>query len=303
MGCQGVWVLDPAGEIVVSEVNTTAEMAATLSQRAREAFANGITVVNFASGPHGWIKLLPVRAPHCSGVVAVLEDHQDEVQWRLEVESIAHDINNLLAVTQGHLELLQSSPQGKSASLTEALWMLERAVGLVRRFTEVSLPRSRMPLTMPTEDVVDTLVHVSAFLNTGRFPIEWGVQTKVPPIAVASVDFVEIFHNILQNAADAMPDGGPITIQIRVLEDTVVISVRDFGPGISPNLREDIFKPYFTTKQVGRGLGLYRTRQLVETYHGRIDVVSAPDDGATFVVTLPRASTRESSVALGHSGG
>ncbi len=289
--------MDPAGEIVVSEIKTSAEMAATLSQRAREAFASGITAVEFSSGPQEWIKLFPVRSPHCSGVVAVLGDNQEELQWRLEIDSIAHDINNLLAVTQGHLELLQSSQDRASTSLAEALWMLERAAGLVHRFTEVSSPHAQAPKTL-TRDIVETLVHVSAFLNTGRFPIEWDVPKDVPPLAVAPADFVEIFHNLLQNAADAMPDGGPVAIQIRVLEAVVVISVRDFGLGIAPSQREQIFEPYFTTKQEGRGLGLYRTRQLVEKYRGQIDVVSAPDDGTSFVVTLPRVLAFESSAAV-----
>ncbi len=288
MSCRGVWILDPSGDIVASDVQTDAQLVEELRQESRQAFNDETFTREFCPGQEQWIQLFPVRSAHFSGVVAVWDDRQAANDLQLEMESLAHDINNLLAVTQGHLELFKAAYDSAPGPLSEALWMLERAHGLVRRLAEAPHQHSSSLHRDPTP-VMETLQHLATFLNGSRYPVQWDVLGPVPPCAVDGSDFVEIFQNLLQNACDAMPSGGPITIYVRPNRTDVVVGIRDSGRGVNADEIDKVFVPYFTTKNAGRGLGLYRTRQLIEQYQGRIQVVSTPGSGANFIVTLPGA--------------
>jgi signal transduction histidine kinase len=95
--------------------------------------------------------------------------------------------------------------------------------------------------------------------------------------------------NIVLNAIEAMPDGGELRFTARLVEETVEIVIADTGPGIPPELREKIFRLYFTTKQAGSGIGLAMTFRIVQLHDGTIDFKSEPGKGTAFVVLLPMA--------------
>jgi signal transduction histidine kinase len=112
-----------------------------------------------------------------------------------------------------------------------------------------------------------------------------------PTVECVPEEFNQVLTNLVQNAIEAVPDGGG---RVRVAGDgdgdALVLSVKDNGPGIAPDVRERLFTPFFTTKGVGRGvgLGLTITRRVVQSMAGTIEVVSAPGEGAEFVVRVPR---------------
>ena len=98
----------------------------------------------------------------------------------------------------------------------------------------------------------------------------------------------EIVLNLLFNAVDAMPHGGKITIQSRVEDTAVVLSVADTGVGMAEEVRSRVFEPFFTTKRdVGSGLGLSTVYGAVTRWGGDIEVDSSPGEGATFTLRLP----------------
>ena len=104
----------------------------------------------------------------------------------------------------------------------------------------------------------------------------------------------QVWMNLAVNAADAMPDGGRLTVRsARADENHVWFSVSDTGHGISDDIRERIFEPFFTTKsaQSGTGLGLAVVHGIVTQHGGRVEVESALGAGTTFRVILPRAGT------------
>jgi signal transduction histidine kinase len=70
----------------------------------------------------------------------------------------------------------------------------------------------------------------------------------------------------------------------------VWMRVRDNGPGIPPELQEKVFRPFFTSKETGTGLGLPLTRKVIEAHNGEVELTSVPGEGAEFVVTLPKGS-------------
>lgn len=99
----------------------------------------------------------------------------------------------------------------------------------------------------------------------------------------------QIVMNLARNAIAVMPDGGRLVVASRRLGDGLVIEVTDTGPGLDDKARGQLFEPFYTTSQNGTGLGLWITYRLIERMGGRINVTSAPGQGARFTVTLPLA--------------
>jgi two-component system NtrC family sensor kinase len=105
------------------------------------------------------------------------------------------------------------------------------------------------------------------------------------------VQLQQVLLNLIINAIQAMPDGGRMTLRTRDWHQDgaacgVVIEVQDSGPGLPPPLRERLFRPFFTTKNDGNGLGLWISQGLVERYGGSIEADNASQGGAVFRVRL-----------------
>jgi signal transduction histidine kinase len=96
------------------------------------------------------------------------------------------------------------------------------------------------------------------------------------------------FSNLMINAVQAMPEGGSLEITVSPNSSQVEIDFTDSGPGISPQALEQIFEPYYSTKETGIGLGLPLTKKIIEEHGGQIAVKSELDKGTVFTVTLPR---------------
>ena len=110
----------------------------------------------------------------------------------------------------------------------------------------------------------------------------------VPPIKGTASGLHDIFVNLALNAADAMPEGGTMTIRTRAVEKGVQITVTDTGIGMNEAVRRRVFEPFFTTKlDVGSGLGLSMAHGAVTRWRGEIGVESAPGKGTTFTIVLP----------------
>ena len=113
-----------------------------------------------------------------------------------------------------------------------------------------------------------------------------------------------IFMNIIDNAFDAMPNGGMFTISSKILPNEIEIFFMDTGTGIPDEILEDIWKPLFTTKPKGMGLGLAICKRMVEAHEGSIEVSSIDGKGTIFTVKLPidqkETEFFNSSVLLAH---
>jgi signal transduction histidine kinase len=96
------------------------------------------------------------------------------------------------------------------------------------------------------------------------------------------------FSNLMINAVQAMPDGGTLNVTLSPNSSLVEVEFADNGPGIASDALEQIFEPYYSTKDTGIGLGLPLTKKIIEEHGGQISVKSEPESGATFTVVLPR---------------
>ena len=113
--------------------------------------------------------------------------------------------------------------------------------------------------------------------------------TDVP--AVADADLVRpVLLNLIRNAVQAMPDGGTLTVRSAVVGDVVRVTVADTGPGIGAESHEAIFRPFYTTRTQGTGLGLAVSRALVGAMGGTLSVESDVGRGAAFTLELPAAA-------------
>jgi hypothetical protein len=110
---------------------------------------------------------------------------------------------------------------------------------------------------------------------------------KVLPVEHDSGQICQLVLNLLLNALQAIDGAGAIRVEVSLCEGDATITVVDTGRGIAPEHLPDIFRPFYTTKGSGTGLGLSLARRTAEEHHGRIGVTSAVGKGATFAVTLP----------------
>jgi signal transduction histidine kinase len=209
--------------------------------------------------------------------------------------SIAHEIKNPLIAIQGFARRISAAndPAKVEAYATYIEKESERLSTVLMRLLEFSRMTEPSKEDLDINTVVDDTIlflehHLTRFRN-----VSLSVQKAegLPPVHADKVHIQQAVINIIMNAAQVMPEGGPITVRTGKQDMFVVISISDKGPGIKEEHRERIFEPFFTTKARGEGtgLGLSLTKRLVEANGGRIEVATAAGEGTTFTVLLPSA--------------
>lgn len=135
--------------------------------------------------------------------------------------------------------------------------------------------------------VEDALRYTSDLRATNAVTVERRFA-GAPLLASADPNLLRpVLLNLIRNAIQAMPDGGTLTVAVGADGGAVEIVVRDTGAGIAPGEEELIFRPFYTTRAKGTGLGLAVVRELVGAMDGRLGVASEPGRGAAFTVTVP----------------
>ena len=154
--------------------------------------------------------------------------------------------------------------------------------------------------------VTDLLDDLSVFNNAGRIRLEATVISSIKPtldylgitfeshipesLPVLMLDKIrirEMLLNLLKNAWEAVPvPGGKISVSAFSKKSGICIDIKDNGCGVSKELLDNIFQPFFTTKESGTGLGLAISRQIIEAHHGSISIESTPGQGTVFHIFL-----------------
>lgn len=210
--------------------------------------------------------------------------------------SIAHEIKNPLIAIQGFARRIQ---MGADSEKVEKYAMFiekesERLSTVLMRlldFSRMSEPnRENLEVNSIVDDTVLFIEHHLTRFRKVDLTIEKG--EGLPPVYVDKIHVQQALINIVMNAAQSMPDGGPLIISTgRSGNDYAWISVSDRGTGIEEENLERIFEPFFTTKPRGEGtgLGLSLSRKLLEANNGKIEVESVKGVGSTFRLLLPLA--------------
>ncbi len=207
---------------------------------------------------------------------------------------IAHEINNPLGtiLLYSHILLEKLPPDDDRARrlrliAEEAGRCREIVAGLLNFARQTKLVTQLTDLNALLAEDLDLLAQQPAFAGI-EIRTDW--DPALPLVEVDPVQLKDVFRNLFVNAAEAMRDGGRLTVSTRLLsEGRVEVKVEDTGCGIARSDLDKVFQPFFTTKQVGEGtgLGLAIAYGIVKMHHGQIDVASEVGVGTTFTVVLP----------------
>ncbi len=203
---------------------------------------------------------------------------------------IAHELRNPLASMSGSIQLLSAGTGldvDEKRLLEIVLREADRLNDLVSEFLRYARPAPLQAESFALGDLVSSTV--TLFKND---PSRQGIELEVgfpEPLQVEAdaKQLGQVLWNLLSNAADAMPNGGRISIAVARRGEQVELAIRDQGVGIEPADLPRLFDPFFTTKERGTGLGLATVHSIIQGHGGTIDVESAPGKGSTFVVRLP----------------
>jgi signal transduction histidine kinase len=207
--------------------------------------------------------------------------------------SIAHEINNPIAVIQGNLDLVREllGPQAESvrAELRLVDEQIERMRLIVTRLLQFARPTEYAGYVEAVDvraALDDSLVLVGHLLARTRITVKRDDRAS-RPAGLNRQELQQVLINLIVNALQAMPEGGELSLRTRDWDTIgVVIEVADTGPGLSEELLAQLFQPFVTRKKDGTGLGLWISRSLVERYGGDIRARNREGGGAVFEVWL-----------------
>ena len=225
---------------------------------------------------------------------------------------LAHEIRNPLGVIKGSAEMLTQKLKDSSPLATELAGYIStetnRLSALVTRFLDFARPLHAELAPQDITTVLDRALYTVAALHKGTpVRVEKNYATDLPPVPLDESLCEQAFINIVQNAYDAMGEGGgALRVSVENARANghsgVEARIADTGPGIPVELREQIFNPFVTTKKTGVGLGLSIVSKIMDGHHGFVHIEgsrNAPESrGACFVLFFPsaaKASTREES--------
>jgi two-component system, NtrC family, sensor histidine kinase HydH len=214
-----------------------------------------------------------------------------------------HEIKNHLGTLGLNFQLLAEDFQDpQSQRERRALERIGRLQAEVQRLVDVSNDFLRFARVANLQLKPDNLIGVveemvDFFAPTARqanIDIKVYLPADLPPVALDRDLFKQALLNLLLNAEQAMPDGGELTIQAMRDNDHVTLSLIDTGNGMTPEVLAKVFKPFFSTKPGGSGLGLPTTKKIVAAHGGTIDAQSEVGRGTKFTIRLPAREGSES---------
>jgi signal transduction histidine kinase len=211
---------------------------------------------------------------------------------------LAHEIRNPLAGIAGVIEIVGRDLPPGSAARSVIKDAKEEAMQINRILTELLETARPKPPQFHVKDIAGTAEHAVMFARqqaiTKRIMIELNHDEEIPPVDHDPNQINQVLLNLLLNAIQAMEKPGAIHVSLRQDHESALITVADEGKGISPENLDNIFRPFFTTKGHGTGLGLSLARRIVEAHGGSIRVRSQVGKGTQFEVRLPIAREADS---------
>ena len=253
------------------------------------------------------VTLVPLRTPG-GAVEGIIANFRDLTQVRRLAElvrrgqrlgalgemaaGVAHEIRNPLNSIRGFVELILERAQGEDRRYMQiVLEEVERINHIVGSLLDFGRQES---LVLAPMDLGPVLHRAAALVAGAAERRHIRLRNSAPePLRIlgSGPKLEQVFLNLLQNAVEAVPDGGEVSLgavpRAEAGREGWAVRVSDNGPGIAPEDLERLFTPFFTRKERGTGLGLAVCHKIVEAHGGRIDVESRPGAGTAFSVWLP----------------
>jgi two-component system, NtrC family, sensor kinase len=203
---------------------------------------------------------------------------------------IAHEVGNPLAGISAVVQMLDRREQDgyTREKLGLVHTQLARIQMILRELIGFSRPASVESGRVNVREVIDEALGIAKYYRGGKTRvIASDVPAELPPLVGVRDQFVQVVFNLVLNAIDATDKGGTIRVTATADAGAVVLSVADDGCGIPPDAVPKLFRPYFTTKKHGTGLGLFVLKRIAEAHGGTVEVLSAVGEGTTFRVRIP----------------
>jgi signal transduction histidine kinase len=209
---------------------------------------------------------------------------------------VGHEVKNPINAIVVHVELLKSKLAGASAPAIRHVEVIEAEIRRLDRVVQLLVDFSRpVELQLREQDLRNVIGDVLALsaeeLSTHNVILESQMPAR-PLIVNIDADLIkQAALNIIQNGAQAMPDGGTLRVSLEEERKFAVLRIADQGTGIPDDIREKIFDLYFTTKSGGSGIGLAMTYRIVQLHYGSIEVQSNAERGTEFLLRIPLAAS------------
>ncbi len=295
---------------VLEEYEVTAESYSILAIRILFFFLLAMVVNRFVMENRRQIKRYQELAETLAETNRKLQQAQEEARRSERLAALgqmsaglAHEIRNPLGVIKGsaemlHLKLGESNPLASELAgyiSTET----NRLSALVTRFLDFARPLHTELVLRDVTAVLDRALHSVSLTRKDEdssVRVERQYQPNLPPVPLDESLCEQAFVNLIQNAYDAMgSNGGTLRVAAARADsanrDGIEVRIEDTGPGVPPELREQIFNPFVTTKKTGVGLGLSIVSRIIDGHHGTIRVEGSREamgeQGARFVVFFP----------------
>ncbi|MBN1545833.1 MAG: PAS domain-containing protein [Syntrophaceae bacterium] len=223
---------------------------------------------------------------------------------------LAHEIKNPLGGIKGATQLLAMELPGDSPlrEYTEVMIReVERVNGIIEELMDLARPRPPQWSPVNLSKVLGNIVLMEKQAHQGKMiEFQMDLDPSIPPLLGDENLLTRLFLNLIKNAAEALDKKGKVTVSTKVAPDyhltkpgsrpipMIVIEVQDNGPGIAPEILEQIFTPFYTTKSKGSGLGLATCQKIINEHDGFLKVDSIQGEGTLFSVSLPLHTDKQS---------
>ena len=204
---------------------------------------------------------------------------------------ISHEIRNPLGIIRSSAELLKKKVAKVDPTNTIPDIIIEessRLNGIITNFINYAKPRSPNFAPCQVEEIIEkNITFLEPQINEQGYVIEKNYQNSLPKIMADSTMLYQSFLNILINAMQSMPDGGRVFVDISSNDHLLTVHFDDEGKGIPPENLDKIWDPFFTTKDMGTGLGLGIVKNIIESHGGSVQIVNRAVRGARVTIELP----------------
>ncbi len=253
------------------------------------------------------LETLPGATNAGSGILVRLRDPEAQRKIGRELQTadrlsaisrvsggVAHEVKNPLNAILLHVEVARAKLASGDTDVGQQMEIISREIlrldRVVKTFLDFTRPVELNVSEVPLQDLVNEMVELARpQADAAGIRISIHQETDGTAVRIDRDLVKQAVLNIIVNAMQAMPEGGDLRFESSVTEDTAEIRISDTGPGIPPELRDKIFRLYYTTKKNGSGIGLAMTFRIVQLHDGTIDFTSEPGKGTTFLVRLPIA--------------
>lgn len=212
--------------------------------------------------------------------------------YNMTLRKIAHEFGNALTLINSSLQIIESShPEVHSFNYWDST--MDDVGYLKHLIAEISLLNNSEHLNLSPVNLMSIVKNaVNSFssmpiVTDNNITINFTASDNIPDIMGDYIKLKQVVINILKNAIEASQPNGVVEVSMLINNDRLFTIIKDNGCGMTSEQLDTIFLPMITYKTGGTGLGLPISRKIINAHHGTINVISSPDKGSSFTISLP----------------